>query len=107
MYRLCPHWTREVTRHKYRTTFHDGQAHYQTPQDMVAMQEIIWRVKPDLIIETGIAHGGSLIYYASLLEMIGGDGYVLGIDVDILEHNRVEMKSTRCSSAIKMIQDHR
>jgi len=48
-----------------------GRPIIQYPQDMIAMQEIIWDVRPDLIIETGIAHGGSLIYYASLLELIG------------------------------------
>ena len=58
------------------------------PQDMMAMQEIIWDIKPDLIIETGVAHGGSIVYYASLLELIGGDGLVLGIDIDIRKHNR-------------------
>jgi len=58
------------------------------PQDMIAMQEIIWEVKPDLIIETGVAHGGSIVYYASILELIGGDGLVLGIDIDIRKHNR-------------------
>ena len=49
-----------------------GRPIIQYPQDMIAMQEIIWRIKPDLIIETGIAHGGSLVFYASLLELIGG-----------------------------------
>ncbi|HEY4798923.1 MAG TPA: cephalosporin hydroxylase family protein [Bacteroidia bacterium] len=58
------------------------------PQDMIAMQEIIWEVKPDLIIETGVAHGGSIVYYASLLQLIGGDGLVVGIDIDIRKHNR-------------------
>src|SRR5215212_6844631 len=48
-----------------------GRPVIQYPQDMMAMQEIIWNIQPDLIIETGIAHGGSLIYYASLLELIG------------------------------------
>ena len=66
-----------------------GRPIIQYPQDMIAMQEIIWNVKPDLIIETGIAHGGSLIYYASLLELIG-KGEVLGIDIDIREHNKEE-----------------
>src|ERR1044071_6700363 len=64
-----------------------GRPIIQYPQDMIAMQEIIWEVQPDLIIETGIAHGGSLIFYASLLELIG-DGEVLGIDIDIRKHNR-------------------
>jgi len=62
------------------------------PTDMVAMQEIIWDVKPDLIIETGIAHGGSLIYYASILELLGGERKVLGIDIDIRRHNRIEIE---------------
>ena len=64
-----------------------GRPIIQYPQDIIAMQEIIWQVKPDLIIETGIAHGGSIIYYASLLELIG-KGEVLGIDIDIRKHNR-------------------
>src|SRR3982750_3567252 len=68
-----------------------GRPIIQYPQDMIAMQEIIWQVKPDLVIETGIAHGGSLIYYASILELIGG-GEVLGIDIDIRKHNRAEIE---------------
>src|SRR3954469_24294081 len=68
-----------------------GRPIIQYPQDMIAMQEIIWNVKPDLIIETGIAHGGSLIYYASLLELIV-KGEVLGIDIDIRKHNKEEIE---------------
>lgn len=74
------------------------------PQDMIAMQEIIWEIKPDLIIETGIAHGGSIIYYASLLELIGGDGLVLGIDIDIREHNRQLIEKHPMFRRIKMIE---
>lgn len=80
-----------------------GRPIIQYPQDMIAMQEIIWSVKPDLIIETGIAHGGSLIYYASLLELIG-KGEVLGIDIDIREHNRKEIESHPMIKRIKMLQ---
>jgi cephalosporin hydroxylase len=70
-----------------------GRPIIQYPQDIVAMQEIIWRVKPDLIIETGIAHGGSLVFSASMLELnasCGGphDAMVVGIDIDIRAHNR-------------------
>jgi len=98
-------WMREVTRHKYAYNFSwMGRPLIQLPQDMVAVQEIIWKIKPDLIIETGVAHGGSLIYYASLLEMMGEDGYVLGIDVDIREHNRVEIENHPMYKRIKMIQ---
>jgi cephalosporin hydroxylase len=63
-----------------------GRPIVQYPQDIVAMQELLWRSQPDLIIETGIAHGGSLIFYASMCELIG-HGEVLGIDIDIRPHN--------------------
>jgi cephalosporin hydroxylase len=74
------------------------------PQDMIAMQEIIWDIKPDLIIEAGIAHGGSLVYYASLLELIGGDGLVLGLDIDIRKHNRDLIESHSMAKRIQMIE---
>jgi cephalosporin hydroxylase len=80
-----------------------GRPIIQYPQDMVAMQELIWEIKPDLIIETGIAHGGSLIYYASLLEIIG-TGQILGIDVDIRAHNRSEIERHQMFKRIQMIE---
>lgn len=81
-----------------------GRPIIQYPQDIVAMQEILWAVKPDLIIETGIAHGGSLIFYASMLELCGGPGRVLGIDVDIRPHNREEIERHPFFKRIDMIQ---
>ena len=81
-----------------------GRPIIQFPQDMIAIQEIIWQVNPDLIIETGIAHGGSLIFYSSMLELLGGDGKVLGIDIDIREHNRVEIEKHRMYKRINMIE---
>lgn len=80
-----------------------GRPIIQYPQDMIAMQELIWEIQPDLIIETGIAHGGSLIYYASILELIG-KGEVLGIDIDIREHNKVEIEKHPMFKRIKMLQ---
>lgn len=80
-----------------------GRPIIQYPQDMIAMQEIIWDIKPDLIIETGIAHGGSLIYYASILELIG-HGQVLGIDIDIRPHNRIEIENHKMFKRIQMIE---
>lgn len=80
-----------------------GRPVIQYPQDLMAMQEIIWEVQPDLIVETGIAHGGSLIYYASLLEL-AGNGMVLGIDIDIRQHNREAIESHPMFKRIKMIQ---
>lgn len=76
----------------------------QLPQDIIAMQEIIWGVKPDLIIETGIAHGGSLIFYASMLELLGGEGKVLGIDIDIRLHNRIAIEKHPMFNRISMIE---
>ena len=90
------------SRYSYNFTWL-GRPIIQYPQDMIAMQEIIWDIKPDLIIETGIAHGGSLIFYASILELIG-KGEVLGIDIDIRDHNRKEIESHPMFKRIKMIQ---
>jgi cephalosporin hydroxylase len=81
-----------------------GRPIIQYPQDILALQEIIWEVKPDLIIETGIAHGGSLIFSASMLELLGSDGRVLGIDIDIREHNRVEIEKHPVAKRITMIE---
>jgi cephalosporin hydroxylase len=98
-------WLREVIRYKYTYNFTwMGLPIIQLPQDVFAMQEIIWRVKPDLIIETGIAHGGSLIFSSSMLELIGGEGQVLGIDVDIRPHNRVEIEKHPMFKRITMIE---
>src|SRR5688572_20677381 len=80
-----------------------GRPIIQYPQDMVAMQEILWDLKPDLIIETGIAHGGSLVYYASILELIG-KGEVLGIDIDIRAHNKKAIEDHPMIKRIKMIE---
>lgn len=80
-----------------------GRPIIQFPQDILAVQEIIWKVKPNLIIETGIAHGGSLIFSASILEMIG-KGQVLGVDIDIRKHNKKEIKKHPLSKRIKMIK---
>lgn len=98
-------WIREAARHRYSYNFTWlGRPIIQHPQDIVAMQEIVWQVKPDLIVETGIAHGGSLIFYASLLELLGGDGQVLGVDIDIRPHNRAAIESHPMSRRIKMVQ---
>lgn len=81
-----------------------GRPIIQCPQDMMAMQEIIWQVKPDLIIETGIAHGGSLIFYASMMELLGGNGHILGIDIDIRAHNRAEIEKHPMFKRITMFE---
>ncbi|MEP6675267.1 MAG: cephalosporin hydroxylase family protein [Ferruginibacter sp.] len=80
-----------------------GRPIIQYPQDMIAMQEIIWDIKPDLIIETGIAHGGSLIFYASILELIG-KGEIVGVDIDIRKHNKEEIEKHSMFKRIKMLE---
>lgn len=92
--------------YKYEYSYHFkwlGRPIIQYPQDIIALQEIIWKVKPDLIVETGIAHGGSLIFSASMLELIG-NGEVLGIDVDIREYNRVELEKHPLRKRLNIIE---
>jgi len=81
-----------------------GRPIIKYPSDIVATQEIIWRVKPDLIIETGVAHGGSLMLSASMLEILGGDGRVIGIDIDIRAHNRKEIETHPMAKRIDLIE---
>lgn len=113
-------WSRETNRNGYTYNFTwQGRPIIQYPQDMVAMQELIWLIKPDLIIETGIAHGGSLIFSASMLALldmcdaiVAGESInprvshrkVLGIDIDIRAHNRAAIEAHPMASRIQMIQ---
>lgn len=75
----------------------------QNPYDMVVMQELIFEIRPDVIIETGIAHGGSLIYYSSLLELLG-KGKVIGIDIDIRPHNRKLLEKHPLIKRVTMLE---
>ena len=98
---LSRQWIEDSSRHNYSYHFTWlGLPIIQLPQDIVAIQEIIWSVKPNLIIETGIARGGSVIFHASLLELIGGDGLICGIDDPIAGfagHERPERHRSRGS----------
>ena len=101
---ITKQWFELSSKHEYSYHFTWlGRPIIQFPQDIIAMQELIWQVKPDLIIETGIAHGGSLIFSASMMELLGGYGQVLGIDIDIREHNRVEIEKHPMFKRITMI----
>lgn len=111
---------RATTTTKYSYNFAwQGRPIIQYPQDMVAMQELIWQIKPDLIIETGIAHGGSLIFSASMLALLdmvdaiesstaldpkNSKRKVLGLDIDIRQHNREAIEAHPMASRIQMIQ---
>jgi cephalosporin hydroxylase len=113
-------WSRETNRNGYTYNFAwMGRPIIQYPQDMVAMQELIWQIKPDLIIETGIAHGGSLIFSASMLALLEygeaveqgktldpkrPERQVLGIDIDIRAHNSAAIEAHSMAHRINMIQ---
>ena len=105
LHKLSREWFIASSRYEYSYHFNWlGRPIIQFPQDILALQEIIWRVKPDLIIETGIARGGSLIFYASMLQLIGENGSVLGIDIDIREENRREIERHPLFKKIRMIE---
>ena len=110
MQEISDDWIEESMRLKYAYNFNwMGRPIIQFPQDIVAMQEIIWETKPDLIIETGIARGGSLIFYASLLELLNisvekKERQVVGVDIEIRNHNRVEIEKHPMSKIITMIE---
>jgi cephalosporin hydroxylase len=98
-------WLAESVKKRYSYNFTWlGRPIIQYPQDILAMQELIWRVQPDLIVETGVAHGGSVVFYASMLELIGGPGEVLGIDIEIRPHNRIAIESHSMAKRIRLIE---
>lgn len=117
---LARTWINQANIQKYSYHFEwFGRPIIQYPQDMVAMQELIWQIKPDLIIETGIAHGGSLVFSASMLALLdlcdaietgsildpqNSQRKVLGIDIDIRAHNRAAIEAHPMASRIQMIQ---
>lgn len=80
-----------------------GRPVIQLPEDMFRIQEVIYEIKPDIIIETGVAHGGSLIFYASLCAAMG-KGRVIGIDIEIRPHNRVAIEEHRLSPLISLVE---
>ena len=105
MQALSRAWLAEVTRRRYTYNFTWlGRPVIQMPQDLLAVQELIWQVRPDLVVETGIAHGGSLIHSASILELLGGDRLVVGVDVDIRAHNRREIERHPLAHRIRLIE---
>ena len=98
-------WMLHADKYKYTYNFNWlGRPIIKYPNDIVVMQEVIWDVKPDLIIETGIAHGGSIIFSASMLELIGEGGQVVALDVDIRKHNREQIEKHPMYKRITMFE---
>ncbi len=75
----------------------------QHPADIIATQEVIWRSRPDVIIETGVARGGSVVFLAAMLEITGSDGFVIGVDIDIRPHNRETIECHRMAHRIHLV----
>lgn len=97
-------WVRVGWNQKYQYTFSwMGRPVIQLPEDMIRMQEVIFQLKPDVIIETGVAHGGSLIFYSSLCNAME-KGRVIGIDIEIRTHNRVAIETHALSDRITLIE---
>jgi cephalosporin hydroxylase len=101
---LSNQWRAMALERKYMNNFSWlGRPLIQLPMDAMALQEIIWTVKPELVIETGVAHGGSLVLSASMLEMIG-QGSVVGVDIEIRPHNRQAIESHPLGHRIQLIE---
>lgn len=80
-----------------------GRPVIQLPEDLIRIQEIIWRTQPDVVVETGVAHGGSLVFHASLFELIG-KGRVIGVDIEIRPHNRAAIEAHPVAHRIQLVE---
>jgi cephalosporin hydroxylase len=97
-------WLKVGWNQKYIYTFSwMGRPIIQLPDDMIRVQEVIYQLKPDVIIETGVAHGGSLVYYASLCKVMG-KGRVIGVDIEIRPHNRKEIEAHELFPFITLVE---
>lgn len=97
-------WLKTSWNQKYSYTFSwMGRPVIQHPEDMIRLQEVLYTVKPDVVIETGVAHGGSLVYTASLMKAMG-KGRVVGVDIEIRKHNRQAIENHELSPLIKLVE---
>ena len=97
-------WVRATWDSKYVYSFSwMGRPIIQLPDDMIRLQEVIYAVQPDVLIETGVAHGGSLIFYASLFEAMG-KGRVIGVDIEIRPHNRAAIEAHAMNKRIELVE---
>jgi cephalosporin hydroxylase len=98
-------WLKMSWNEKYSYTFTwFGRPIIQHPEDLVRLQEVIFTLRPDVIIETGVAHGGSLIFYASLFKAMGTAGRVVGVDIQIRPHNRSAIEAHELAHAISLVE---
>lgn len=104
--KLSKKWLARSVYHKYNYNYSwMGRPIIKYPDDMVVMQELLWKLKPDLVIETGIAHGGSIIFTASILKMMNIKKFkVIGVDIDIRKHNLSEIKKSNVYKYMKLFE---
>jgi cephalosporin hydroxylase len=101
---LSEQWLKVGWNQRYSYTFSwFGRPVIQLPEDIVRIQEVLYRVKPDVVIETGVAHGGSLVMYASFFKAMGR-GRVVGIDIEIRPHNRAAIENHELGSYITLVE---
>ncbi|MFH1619523.1 MAG: CmcI family methyltransferase [bacterium] len=102
--KISRQWVKVGWHQKYPYTFSwMGRPIIQLPEDMIRIQEVLYRIKPDVIIETGVAHGGSLIYYAGLCKAMG-KGRIIGVDIEIRPHNRQALENHELFPYITLIE---
>lgn len=98
-------WMLHANKYKYSYNFTwMGRPIIKFPSDMIIQQELMWNLRPDVVIETGIAHGGSVIFTAAMMEMMGINGEVIGIDIDIRKHNRDAIEAHPMAKRITMYE---
>jgi cephalosporin hydroxylase len=103
--KLSEAWMQKAVDNKFSYQFDWlGVPIIQMPGDLVIFQEIVWKTRPDLIIETGIARGGSLIFWASMQKLCGIDGKVLGVDIDIRDHAKRAISGSQFNQQIELLQ---
>jgi len=101
---LSKEWAVRSIKYQYPLHFRWlGRPILQFPQDIVAMQELLWKVRPEVVVETGIARGGTLVFYASILELLGNSADVVGIDIALRKHNRAALRKHPLGKKIKII----
>jgi cephalosporin hydroxylase len=102
---LSEHWLKVGWNQKYPYTFSwMGRPVIQLPEDLLRVQEVIYRLKPDVVVETGVAHGGSLIFYASLFKAMGHAGRVIGVDIEIRPDNRRAIEAHELFPYLSLIE---
>lgn len=98
-------WIQKTSALEFNSNFHwMGRPIMQFPQDIMALQEIIWNTQPSVIVETGVAQGGSAIFYASMLELLGGDRSVVAVDIEITLANREAIENHPFGHRVELVE---